>query len=488
MTYRTHRSNQSYQSQFFGFQQLTSSRITANKYKWLAMLTVSVGTFMATLDASIVNVSLPTMMASLHTDLPTVQWVIAIYLLVVTGLLLTLGRLADLVGRKPIFIAGMAVFTIGSLLCGLSRQIYVLIGFRGLQAIGAAMIMANGPAIVTDAFPREERGKAMGMIGMVVATGLTSGPVLGGFLIAARGWPLIFFINLPIGVIGIIIAMRVLRSQPRGHRIYFDLPGAFLLLVSLVSVTLALSKGPDIGWFSAESLSLFGTSVMFGIAFLIRQRTTEHPLINLDLFRNRLFAAASASAFVAYVATFVVVFLMPFYMTQILGYGPEKVGLTLTTLPLTTAVISPLSGTLSDRIGSRALGSIGLGIASVGLVFISRLGVHPSHLQVLEALVIVGIGSAIFQSPNSSAIMGSVRTDMLGIAAGTLATMRNLGMVTGVAISSAIYTSLSLRYIPEFGSPAGHAMAFRAAYIVAAAICAVGVITSAMKGSEESDQ
>ena len=462
---------------------MDSSQDSRNQYKWLAMLAASIGTFMATLDASIVNVSLPTIMRSLHTDLPTVQWIVSIYLLIITGLLLTLGRLADLIGRKPIFIAGLAIFTIGSLFCGLSRHIYLLIGFRGLQAIGAAMIMANGTAIVTDAFPRAERGKAMGMIGTVVATGLTFGPALGGFLIAAWGWPLIFFINLPVGVIGIAIAARVLRSQSKDHEVYFDLPGALLLMVSLVSVTLTLSEGPEKAWFSPYVLSLFGAFVVFGIAFLIRQRSTEHPLINLNLFRNRLFAAASVSAFINFAATFSVVFLMPFYMSQALGYPPAKIGLTLTAVPLTTAVISPISGLLSDRIGSRALGSIGLAIGSVGLILISRLGAHPSHLQVILSLVIVGFGSAMFQSPNTSAIMGSVSGDMLGIASGMAATMRNLGMVTGVAISSAVYTSLSMRYIPEFGSLMGQVMAFRAAYLVSAAICAVGVITSAMKGS-----
>jgi EmrB/QacA subfamily drug resistance transporter len=446
------------------------------------MFTVSIGTFMSTLDASIVNVSLPAIMKSLHSDLSTVQWVVAVYLLVITGLLLTLGRLADLIGRKPIFIAGFAVFTVFSLSCGLSRSIYMLIASRGLQAIGAAMIMANGPAIITDAFPSQERGKALGIMGTVVSIGLTAGPALGGFLIAAAGWPLIFFINLPIGIIGIAIAQKVLRSEPRGYEIHFDVPGALLLLISLVSVTVALSEGSEKGWSSTYVRMFFALFVVFGALFIVRQRTTVHPLLDLDLFRNRLFAAASASAFIAYAATFAIVFLMPFYLSQILGYSPERMGLTLTAVPLTNALIAPVSGALSDRIGSRALGSMGLAVATVGLVLISALGSSATQLQVVGALVVAGLGSAVFQAPNSSAIMGSVPVGMLGIAAGMVATMRNLGMVTGVAVSSALYVSLSLRYAEHVGATQASVLAFRGAYLAAAAICAVGVLTSATRG------
>ena len=453
------------------------------EYKWLAMLTASIGTFMATLDASIVNVSLPTIMRSLHADLPMVQWVVSIYLLVITGLLLSLGRLSDLVGRRRVFIAGLAVFSAGSLLCGLSGTVSLLIFFRGVQAVGAAMIMANSPAIVTQAFPSSERGKALGMIGMVVATGLTAGPALGGFLIAASGWPLIFLINVPIGAIGIWVAYVVLPRERRGMERHFDIPGAVMLLVSLVSLTLALNQGSERGWDSTYVRMLFASFVMFGLFFLWRERTCEHPIIELGLFRNRTFAAASMSAFISFAAGFAVSFLMPFYLSRILGYTPRQMGLTLAAVPLTVMVIAPISGSLSDRIGSRALSSTGLAVLSIGLLLISRLGADPESSAVVFSLVVVGLGSAIFQSPNNSSIMGSVPPNMLGVAAGMTATMRNLGMITGLAVSGAVYTSRRLFYAGEFGATQASVHAFHDAFVVAAAICAVGVITSAVRGS-----
>lgn len=461
---------------------MSDERTGRIEYKWLAMAVVSIGTFMATLDASIVNVSLPSITSSLRTTLPVAEWVVAIYLLVITGLLLTFGRLADLIGRKPIYVTGIVVFTLGSAFCGFSPSVHWLIASRAIQAVGAAMIMANGPAIITDAFPVNERGKALGMIGTVVATGLTAGPAIGGFLVGAAGWPIIFFVNLPIGALGVVVAQTILRRGPRRWERHFDIPGALLLLISMSSLTLALSQGPLRGW-DGFIQALLGVAVVGGILFILRERMAPHPTVDLTLFRNRLFAFANASAFINFIATFSVAFLMPFYLSRVLRLSPGQMGLILTSVPITVAVIAPISGSLSDRLGSRTLSSVGLLITSTGLFMLSRMGGSTSTPYLIGSLAMVGLGSGAFQSPNSSAIMGSVPQGMLGVAAGMLATMRNLGMVTGVAIMGAVYTGRLMGYQARLGAHQASVEAFQDAFLVAAIICAVGVIFSAVRGS-----
>jgi len=455
-------------------------------YKWKAMFTVSTGTFMSTLDSSIVNVSLPSIMTSLHAKFVVVQWVVVAYLLVVTGLLLTFGRLGDLLGRKPVYILGFAIFTSGSLFCGLSRNIYLLIASRGFQAIGAAMIMANGAAIITEAFPDNERGRALGINGAVVATGLTVGPALGGFLVGTAGWPMIFFVNLPIGLFGIALAQKILGREKRHPTRQFDILGSMLLIMSLAALTTGLSRGPEVGWQSPLIKALMGAWLLFGVFFIVRERRTDNPVLDFELFRDRLFAAACASAFLNFASTFSVTFLMPFYLAGVLGYSPQRMGATLTTVPLTVALIAPFSGAVSDRIGSRVLGSLGLATSCLGLVLIGYLGESPDAFRVICSLAVVGLGTGIFQSPNNSAIMGCVPPNMLGVAAGMQATMRNLGMVSGVAVSAAVYSSRLASYRTSLPMVEASSVAFRDAMLVAAAICAIGVIASSMRGPSAS--
>lgn len=448
------------------------------EYKWKAMLTIWVGIFMATLDASIVNVALPTLTEYFNTEITTIEWVIMAYLLTITSLLLSLGRLSDMFGRKNIFASGLAVFTLGSGLCALSASEGQLILFRVVQGIGAAMMMATGVAIVTNAFPPKERGKAMGFIGTVVAIGSMAGPVIGGFLIESVGWQAIFYINIPVGIIGVAVALNTLRKDEITKGQTFDIPGALALFIGLVSLLLALSRGQELGWRSRYIILLFILSIVFFILFIVIEARAKQPVMELRHFRNRQFAFASISTLISFIAMFGVMLLMPFFLEGELGYSTQEVGMAFLALPLVMSVTSPASGWISDRTNSYVLSSMGIGVASISILSLGFLSSGSSFVDVVFRLSLLGLGMGLFQAPNNSIIMGSLPKEQLGIAAGTLGTMRNMGMVIGVAVSGAVFSS---RYAFYGGTGASFLPAFKDTYIVSAIICGIAVLTSLVR-------
>lgn len=454
------------------------------EYKWKAMLTVWIGIFMATLDGSIVNVALPTLTEFFKTDLNTIEWVVMAYLLTITSLLLSLGRLSDMFGRKTIFAGGLAIFTLGSALCAFSATEGQLIFFRIIQGIGAAMLMATGVAIITHAFPPKERGKAMGLIGTVVAIGSMAGPVMGGFLIENVGWPSIFYINIPVGIIGTAMAIKVLAKEETTNGQTFDLLGALTLFISLISLLMALSMGQELGWGSGYIILLFGSSIIFLILFIIIENKARHPVMELRHFRNRPFAAANISAMISFIAMFTVILLMPFFLEKELGYSPQKVGIVFLAVPLVMSVISPVSGWLSDRTNSYILSSIGIGFATISIMSLGYLSSDSSFTDVALRLSLLGLGMGLFQAPNNSIIMGSLPKEQLGIAAGTLGTMRNMGMVIGVAVSGAVF---STRYAYYGGVDSSFQPAYHDTYIVSAIICGIAMLTSLVRTRAKSE-
>ncbi|MCL7411187.1 MAG: MFS transporter [Methanosarcinaceae archaeon] len=454
------------------------------KYKWKAMLAVSIGIFMATLDGSIVNIALPTLTRLFDTDIPTASWVILSYLLTITVLLLTLGRLSDMYGRKKVFAAGLLVFSFGSGLCSLSTSIGQLIAFRVVQGFGAAMIMATSTAIVTFAFPHTERGKAMGIIGTVVSVGSMAGPALGGFLIYLIGWQSIFYINIPIGIFAAAYSLKILESEEVHKGQKFDIPGAFFMFISVTSLMLGITQGQGMGWNSPLIIGLFSVFVISLIIFLNIEHKASQPMVELSLFKNRPFSASNASSFLSFVAMFVVILMMPFYMEEVLGYTTSHVGMALIAIPLVMAVVAPVSGVLSDKTSSFMLSSIGMAITCLALYLLGNLGQESTFLDIIIRLGMVGLGMGMFQSPNNSIVMGSVPKNRLGIAGSLLAIMRNLGMVTGIAISSAVFTrglqlneALGISYIPAFLS------GYHDAFMVAAGVCVIGVVASLVRGN-----
>lgn len=463
--------------------------------KWTVLGIVAIGVFMATLDASIVNISLPKISQAFRVPLNgAVEWVIIAYLVVIASSLLTLGRLTDMVGRKLIWVLGLSIFTLGSALCGAAPSLLLLVVFRALQGVGAAMIMAISPAMITRAFPATERGRALGLNAVVVAAGTSAGPTIGGIITQSLTWRYIFYINIPIGIAGILVTLRVLTERMRltsGEQ-RFDPVGALLLSAGLTSLMLAMSFGQELGWESTGIVALFAAAAVLLVLFCFQERRFRHPIVDFSLFRNRLFSAAIVSSFLSFLALFAVVFLMPFYLEQLCSFPPRQAGLIMTAVPLTISLVAPFSGWLSDRFGSRVLSSLGLAIGLSGLWFISNLTAHATVPQIIWPLVVAGFGQALFQSPNNNAIMGSVPLHRLGIAAGFLATVRTLGQGFSVALSGAIFTSLG-------GARAGSLLlqqsatvlgplqqtfthAFRMALLACMFIASLGVLASLLRG------
>ncbi|KJR49278.1 MDR-type permease [Desulfosporosinus sp. I2] len=419
-------------------------------YRWYVLATVAIGTFMATLDSSIVNVALPTISSQLNSDLSTLQWVVTAYLLTITSLLPVFGRLADLFGRKRVFGLGFLVFIFGSALCGLAENIWFLVATRVLQAIGAAMLMSNSAAIITAIFPPKERGKALGLTGTVVALGSLTGPALGGILIGLAGWRSIFYINIPIGLIGFAAVLLILpKDVPSNDKESFDFLGASSFTLGMILVLLGITNGEKWGWSSFPIL----LSLVLGIAslllFALTERKVKHPMIDLSLFRNRPFLIGNLSGGLSFTAMFANNMILPFYLQGILHYKPAQVGMLLMVFPIVMAIVAPISGNASDKFGPLVLTTSGLVITGLGLLYFSTLSATANFYHILPGSILTGLGAGMFQSPNNSSVMSSVPPQKLGVAGGINSLVRNLGMVAGIAWSVSLFESLGGVSMPK---------------------------------------
>jgi EmrB/QacA subfamily drug resistance transporter len=407
--------------------------------KWFVMAAVACEVFLATIDGSIVNIALNTLVEELHQPLAVVEWVVLAYLLVIATLMLSIGRLADMFGKKKLFAAGLATFTIGSLLCGLSPNIYWLITSRVIQAVGASMNMALSTAIVTEAFPDKERGKALGIIGLFVSMGVIAGPTLGGIILQHLSWHWLFFVNLPIGVIGfILVLLYVPNLKPTGNQ-KFDFLGAGTLFICMISFLMALSIIQTDGFNNSIIYVLFVLAVVMAFVFIRVEHKAEEPMIDLKLFTDRLFSINLITCLLSFIASAGVTLLIPLYLQNIMGYDPQKTGLLMIISPLAMALAAPISGAISDRVGSRILTTIGLSIALIGYTLFIGLNEHTSLPVYILSYVAIGMGMGIFQSPNNSAVMGSAPKGRLGVASGLLSLTRILGQTAGISILGAVW-------------------------------------------------
>jgi len=450
---------------------------------WWILVAVGVGTFMSALDGSVVNITLPVIQLALGTEVATIEWVIIIYLLVVSGLLLSVGRLGDMRGHKWVYIAGFAGFGVGSALCGLAPFVAALIGFRGLQAVGAAMLFANGPAILTKNFPAHRRGQVLGLQATMTYLGLTVGPSLGGWVTSQFGWRAIFYINVPVAVLAVLLSVRFIPADPPAEHVErFDLKGAATFCCGLVALLLGLNQGNEWGWTSPGVGGAFGSALVLLAAFVVIERRVLAPMLDLSLFRKRLFSAATTSALLNYICLYSVLFLLPFYLIDGRGFDSAYAGLLLTAQPIIMAIAAPLSGTLSDRIGSRLPGTLGMLLMGAGLFLLSRIGPESPAAQIMLGLAVVGLGTGTFISPNTSALMGAAPCHRQGVASGVLATARNVGMVLGVGLAGAVFTT-ALAGHADPGSTAALFGAVQAGLLMASGVALLGAAVSAVRGS-----
>jgi len=418
-------------------------------HRWALLALTSVGAFMTPLDASIVAVALPKMGPLLNLSFAASLWVQAAYLLSIAVLLIPLGRVADQRGRVHFYLAGTVIFTVASLAAALSWNGTSLILSRILQGVGGALLYATSAAIVTSVFPGHERGRALGINVMAVYLGLSVGPPLGGFLVDHFGWPWIFLVNLPIGLVVFLWGWRILprrggigqpTAEPRATGL--DLPGAALLALLLIGLLVPLTFASEWGWHSPRVWGLLALSALALVAFRAREMRAAVPLVDLDLLRkNRLFATANLAALLNYMALYAIAILTAVHLQLVQGRSAKVTGWIMLGQPLMQACLSPLSGRLSDRVGSRVLSTTGMVLVALGMALLGTLGRSASMLPVLVALATVGVGMAAFSAPNTSAIMGSVDRSQLSVAGAFLGTMRVTGQALSVAILGGIAAS-----------------------------------------------
>ncbi len=453
-----------------------------NTKKWTIFIIIISATFMSTLDGSIVNVALPKMAEALNVTSAKIQLVVTSYLVIISAVILIFGRLGDMFGKTTIFKIGLSLFTLGSLLCGMTSSFNVLILARVVQAIGAAGTMANNQGIITEVFPQNERGKALGLIGTAVALGSLVGPGLGGFIVGTFHWKFIFLINVPIGLIALFYTFKLLPQSNKKSSEKIDVYGTLLFIFTIIPLFISLNEGVSFGFTSPIILTGFIIAAICFTAFIILERKIKAPLIQLSIFKNKLFSVSIFCGFISFVAIFCHNIILPFYLQDLMNFSPQKAGMILMAYPLILMIVAPISGSLSDKIGSEILTFIGLVVGSIGLFLMATLNQNSKVIVMVIFIGIMSAGMAVFQSPNNSLIMSTVPKDKLGIAGSINALVRNLGMASGIALSTTVlYTKMSLEVgyrITDYVPGLNHAFIYgmKWVYIIAGIICVIGAI------------
>ncbi len=455
--------------------------IEVSRARRLAVIAaLGVGTFVTALSNSVLNAILPLIADSFQTDISAVEWIVTTFLLVQSGLLLTFGRLGDMVGHRRVYLAGLFGFIVSMVLCALAPSVPMLIGARILQAAGAAMFIANSSPISIAVFPPSQRGRVLGIQATTVYLGLATGAPLGGFLADQFGWQSVFLIPIPFAVIALLVSWQALRVEtPPTRRDRFDLVGAGVYLVGLVVVLLALNRGRSWGWTSELTIGCLVLGAILLTAFVLHERRTPSPMLNLGLFGQRAFTAPVVSSMLNYAAAAGTTFILPFALIQGRGLSPSQVGFVLTSQPIVMAVMASVSGALSDKIGSRIPATLGMGILAIGLFLLSRMDPATPLPLISAGLAVVGLGIGLFTSPNNSAVLGAVGPERRGVASGILSTTRTLGNVLGIASTAAVYATILAAVGGD--DPANVVRATGYGLLFASGLALIGAITSATR-------
>jgi len=414
--------------------------LSPDKKKWLTFLVVASGVFMSTLDSSMVNIALPSIMKEFNSPLQDTEWVVMVYLLTITATLLFWGHLSDRIGRGRIYTTGMLIFGVSSLACAHAPTLSFLIFSRFLQALGAAMMMSTGPAIIKEAFPPEQLGRSLGLVGMAVSLGLMSGPGLGGILLELSSWRALFFLTVPLGLGFSFLGARVLPAPNRHLSAPLDWLGALAWAAALTFFSLALTHATAADWSLSKLLLAVGASGLSFACFFRLEALVPHPLLALHLFRTRCFSMAIASAVLSFMVLFAVILLTPFHLDRILGLPPAQIGLVMLAIPSSILVVSPLAGWLSDSVGARTLSTLGLAASTSGVLLLTRIDSQTTPQAIAGLLALLGMGQAMFLSPNSASVLAQAKRDEAGAAAALLATARNLGMLLGIAQAALLFS------------------------------------------------
>jgi EmrB/QacA subfamily drug resistance transporter len=412
---------------------------TAENRKWWTLAAVGVGLFMLMLDNTVVNVALPSIERDLDARLSELEWIVTGYALTFAALMLTGGKLADLLGRRRIFIAGLAVFTASSLACALAPNPEFLIGARVVQGVGAAFMNPATLSIITATFPPRERGAAIGIWAGVSATALAIGPFVGGLLTEHVGWSSIFFVNVPIGVLAIVASLLLIdesKDMSDGQRL--DPAGLATATAGLFALSYGLIEANNFGWGSARIIGAFAVAVVALASFVLLETRQRRPMLDLALFRSSTFTGANLVVLLLSLSMFGVLFFVPLYMQNVLGYSPVQAGAAFLPLTLLIVLIAPLAGRRSDRLGSRGLLTFGMALVGGQLLYLSRLGVDASYWQLLPGMLLGGIGIACVMSPATAAALSGVPVDRAGVGSAVVNTARQLGGSLGIAFLGAI--------------------------------------------------